>query len=275
MSKSTRPPSVHVSAEEFSTLFRALCRWGRWGWDDQEGALHLLTPERVAAAAALVRDGVGVTLSVPLATAAGPANPKPADHYMTSVGDGVASPRVRFMKDYIGLDYHDDTHTHIDALCHVAYEGMLYNGRPADTVTAEGATIESIEVLRNGLVGRGVLLDIPRLHGTPWLEPGEFVFHDDLEQAEREQGVTVAEGDILLVRTGDVRRLAELGQWNTAGAKTGLHPSACRSSGPGSGRAGLGWEQRYGAEQHGGRRLSDPRLSDHRAAHSPVGLSKP
>jgi kynurenine formamidase len=71
-----------------------------------------------------------------------------------------------------------------------------------------------------------VLLDIPRLHGTPWLEPGEFVFHDDLEQAEREQGVTVAEGDILLVRTGQVRRLAELGQWNTAEAKTGLHPTA-------------------------------------------------
>jgi kynurenine formamidase len=130
------------------------------------------------------------------------------------------------MKDYIGLDYHNDTHTHIDALCHVAYEGVLYNGRPADTVTSEGATVDSIEVLRNGLVGRGVLLDIPRLHGTPWLEPGEFVFHDDLERAEREQGVTVADGDILLVRTGHVRRLAELGQWNTAEAKTGLHPTA-------------------------------------------------
>jgi kynurenine formamidase len=71
-----------------------------------------------------------------------------------------------------------------------------------------------------------VLLDIPRLRGTPWLEPGEFVFHDDLEQAERAQGVTIAEGDILLVRTGHVRRLAELGQWNTAEAKTGLHLTA-------------------------------------------------
>src|SRR5215467_13563690 len=172
----TPPPSVHVSAEEFSSLFRTLCRWGRWGWDEQEGALHFLTPERVAAAATLVRDGVGVSLSVPLGTAAGPANPKPADHHMTSVGNGAPSHPVRFMKDYIGLDYHTDTHTHIDALCHVAYEGALYNGRPADAVTGGGATVDSIEVLRNGLVGRGVLLDIPRLRGTPWLEPGEFVF---------------------------------------------------------------------------------------------------
>jgi kynurenine formamidase len=224
----TRPPSVDVSAEEFSSLFRALCRWGRWGWDDQDGALHFLTPERVAAAATLVRDGVGVTLSLPLGTIAGPANPRPADHHMTSVGNTGASEPVHFMKDYIGLDYHYDTHTHIDALCHVAYDGVLYNGRPAETVTAEGATFGSIEVLRNGLVGRGVLLDIPRLHGAQWLEPGDFVFRDDLEQAEGEQGVTVAEGDILLVRTGHVRRLAELGQWNTAEAKTGLHPTAMR-----------------------------------------------
>jgi kynurenine formamidase len=223
----TRPPSVDVSAEEFSSLFRALCRWGRWGSDDQDGALHFLTPERVAAAAAtLVRDGVSVTLSLPLGADAGPANPKPCDHYMTSEGDAAASHGDYFMKDYIGLDYHHDTHTHIDALCHVAYDGELYNNKPADTVTAEGATFGSIEVLRNGLVGRGVLLDIPRLHGAPWLEPGEFVFHDDLEQAERAQGVTIAEGDILLVRTGHVRRLAELGQWNTVEAKTGLHPTA-------------------------------------------------
>ena len=222
----TRPPTVEVSAEEFSSLFRALSRWGRWGTDDEEGALHFLTPERVAAAAGLVRDGVSVTLSVPLGTVAGPANPKPADHHMTSVGSAAASQGDCFMKDYIGLDYHNDTHTHIDALCHVAYEGVLYNGRSADTVTSKGASVDSIEVLRNGLVGRGVLLDIPRLRGTQWLEPGEYVFIEDLEQAERMQGVTVGEGDILLVRTGHVTRLAEVGQWNTAEAKTGLHPTA-------------------------------------------------
>jgi kynurenine formamidase len=99
---------------------------------------------------------------------------------------------------------------------------------PASAVTSGGATAESIEVLGDGLVGRGVLLDVPRLRGQPWLEPGEHVFRRDLERAEDDEGVMVEEGDILLVRTGHARRLSELGPWDTAGAKPGLHPTAMR-----------------------------------------------
>jgi kynurenine formamidase len=219
---------THVSADEFSSLFQALCRWGHWGPDDQRGALHFLTPERVVAAAGLVREGVSVTLGLPLNTVAAVNNPSPADHHMTAVGSAAAPAPVQFMKDYVGLDYHNDGHTHIDALCHVGYDGSLYNGKPVEAVTPEGATVDSISVLRDGLVGRGVLLDVPRVRGTRWLEPGEHIFADDLEQAEREQGVAVGEGDILLVRTGHVRRLAELGPWDTPAAKAGLHPTAMR-----------------------------------------------
>jgi kynurenine formamidase len=85
--------------------------------------------------------------------------------------------------------------------------------------------VNTIDALKNGLVGRGVLLDVPRLRGVPWLEPGEHVFPEDLEAAEHQQGVEVAKGDILLVRTGHARRLAELGPWDTADAKAGLHPT--------------------------------------------------
>jgi kynurenine formamidase len=216
-----------LTAEQFSALFRELSRWGRWGDDDERGALHFLTPDRVAAAIGLARDGISVTLSLPLNTHAGADNPKPADHYMTAQGSSDAAPGpVHFVKDYVGLDYHNDGHTHIDALCHVAYEGSLYNAKPEADVTSHGASVNSIEVLKDGLVGRAVLLDIPRLHGTPWLEPGEHIFRADLEAAEREQGVAVGEGDILLVRTGHARRLDELGPWNTPEAKAGLHPTA-------------------------------------------------
>jgi kynurenine formamidase len=222
------PTNVDVSAEQFRELFGSLSRWGRWGADDERGALHLLTPERVATAAALVRDGTTVTLSLPLNTEAGVHNPMPADHHMTALASAAEPGAPHFSKDYIGLDYHNDGHTHIDALCHVAYHGSLYNGKPETAVDERGAQADSIEVLKDGLVGRGVLLDIPRARGVPWLEPGEHVFVHDLEGAEREHGVTVAAGDILLVRTGHARRLAELGPWNTAEAKAGLHPSAMR-----------------------------------------------
>jgi kynurenine formamidase len=216
-----------VSPDEFGALFGALSRWGDWGPGDDRGALHFITAERVAAAAALVDEGITVTMSLPLNTHAAVHCPTPADHHMTALGtDGDDRDGVRFVKDYVGLDYHNDGHTHIDALCHVAFDGALYNGRSADEVGDEGAAVNTIEVLKTGLVGRGVLLDIPRIRDVPWLEPGEHVFRDDLEAAERELGVTVDAGDILLVRTGHVRRLAELGPWDTGATKAGLHPRA-------------------------------------------------
>ena len=214
---------MRVTAGEFEELFRAVSTWGRWGEDDERGTLNHLTPERVAAAARLVREGITVTLSWPLNTRPAADNPEPADHHMTLWGGDEP---LSFAKDYIGLDYHNDTHTHIDALSHVGYEGALYNDKPADEVNASGAGAGSIEVLEDGLVGRGVLLDIPRLRDVAWLEPGEHVFRNDLEAAERVQEVAVAEGDILLVRTGHARRLTELGPWETATAKAGLHPTA-------------------------------------------------
>src|SRR5262249_52802386 len=100
--------------------------------------------------------------------------------------------------------------------------------QPEGAVGPDGATVNSIQVLKDGLIGRGVLLDIPRLRDVPWLEPGEHVYADELEAAELSQGVTVAEGDILLIRTGHAGRLAQLGPWNTPENKAGLHPAAMR-----------------------------------------------
>jgi kynurenine formamidase len=221
-------PDARVSTREFELLFDSVSNWGRWGSDDERGALHLLSPERVTEAATLVREGRSVTLSLPVNTHRAAHNPVPADHHMTMLGDPEAASEhpVQFNKDYVGSDFHNDGHTHIDALCHVAYRGTMYNGRAEDAVTVQGAPVNAIDALQDGLVGRGVLLDIPRVRVVPWLEPGEHVFIDDLEAAEGAQRVRVRQGDILLVRTGHARRLAELGPWNTPDHKAGLHPTA-------------------------------------------------
>jgi kynurenine formamidase len=145
---------------------------------------------------------------------------------MTMLTDvDIGSGSVRFAKDYVGVDYHNDGHSHIDAFCHVAFEGSFFGGKPDTSVTAEGATTGAIDVLKDGLVGRGVLLDVPRVRGVSWIEPGGHVFREDLEAAEREQGVRVKTGDILLVRTGHTRRQSELEPWDTGKAKAGLHPT--------------------------------------------------
>jgi kynurenine formamidase len=218
-----------MTAEEFRELFRAVSNWGRWSDGGRRGALNHLTRDRVAAALRLARTGETVSLSQPLRTEAGIDMPEPADHHMTMLTDvDIGSGSLRFAKDYVGVDYHNEGHSHIDAFSHVAFDGQLFDGKPDRSVTSEGALAGDIEVLRDGLVGRAVLLDIPRVRGVRWVEPGEHVVREDLEAAEREQGVRAGPGDILLVRTGHARRLAELEPWDTREAKSGLDPTTAR-----------------------------------------------
>ena len=221
----TEQTDIQVSAEEFRQLFDRVSNWGRWGADDERGALNYLTPELIAAAVGHARDGRTVSLSRSLNTEREPDNPEPADHHMTLLGAREHPEGLAFAKDYIGVDYHNDSHSHLDALCHVSYDDLLYNGRPADSVSATGAAVETVETLKDGLVGRGVLLDVPRTREVSWLEPGDSVLPGDLSESEDRQGVRVEEGDILLVRTGHATRLDELGPWDTASSKAGLHPS--------------------------------------------------
>ena len=217
-----------VSAAEFRALFDAVSNWGRWGEDDELGTLNELGTDEIVNAAALVRTGERVSLSLAMDTEKRIDNPNPAVHKMMQLHDTDPGSGLRFATDYVGADYHHDAHTHIDALCHVAFEGTLYNGRPAGSYTRDGAAANTIEVVEQGLVGRGVLLDVPRLRGVPWVEPGDHIFAEDLEGAERAQGVTFGKGDILLVRTGHNRRLSDLGPWDTAEEKAGLHPTTTR-----------------------------------------------
>ncbi|MCX4695430.1 cyclase family protein [Streptomyces sp. NBC_01408] len=197
--------------------------------DDRRGALGHLTPDRVVAAAAEVRSGRTVSLAAPIETLPGPDDPDPARHRMIApaagetVGDGL-----HFARDRFAMNVHGDADSHLDALCHVMYDGELYNGVPASSVTPEGARALSVEVVRDGIVGRGVLLDVPRLRGVPWLEPGDHVTAADLTAAEAAQGVRVRAGDLLFVRVGHRARRQELGAWDTARARAGLHPTAVR-----------------------------------------------
>ncbi|MEU7511101.1 cyclase family protein [Streptomyces sp. NPDC042898] len=191
------------------------------------GALRHLTPERVAAAAAEVRLGRTVSLAAPIETAPGPDDPEPAVHRMTGPSPrDLGSDALHFATDRFAMNVHGDADSHLDALCHVVFDGELYGGVPASTVTDAGAGRLSVDLLGDGIVGRGVLLDIPRLRGVPWLEPGSAVTSDDLTAAEAAQGVRVEAGDLLFVRVGHRLRRTELGPWDSAAARVGLHPTA-------------------------------------------------
>lgn len=190
-----------VTVEDVARLMQECSNWGRWGPEDQRGALNYLTPERVQAAAALVQDGVAVSCALPIGGPPDPEDAYPPVHLMLRAGD-MANDLLGIPSDYVALMYHGYTITHLDALCHHIYQRQLYNGFPAEAVTSRGAQAGSIRAAATGVTGRGVLLDVPRALGRDWLDPGYAIGVDELEAAEAAQGVTVGEGDLLLVRTG-------------------------------------------------------------------------
>jgi len=214
-----------MSAASFRALYERLRgQAAQWGPDDRRGALNHITPERLAAAAGEVRAGQTITMAAPLAGSA-PDNPEPGTRHMKRLPTEPPDvPGVSFAADQITMNIHGDVDSHIDALCHVSFDGTLYNGVAAGAVSSQGAAELSIEEARNGIVGRGVLLDIPRLRGVPWLEPGEHVTAAELTAAEQSQQVRVGPGDLLFVRVGHRRRRDELGPWEVARCRAGLHP---------------------------------------------------
>jgi len=218
-----------VTVESLERLFESVKNWGRWGPDDERGALNYITKDLRAAAARLVRDGEAVSCSLEFPVLPGPDNPTPAQHHMVLAGDapeGSGVPHLETALDYIGIACHGMATSHIDALCHVFVRGKMYNGFSASDVKSTGAARNSIMAARDGIVTRAVLLDLPRLRGVPWLEPGSAVERAELEAAERAQNVSVAEGDVLLVGTGRDARRKALGAWDPIGVGlAGLHPS--------------------------------------------------
>jgi len=221
-----------MTEAEFDQLFHDVSNWGRWGEADERGTLNYLTPEHVKNAASLVRSGRSISLSREVDSVPEIDNPNPAIHLMIRGYDVPASGgEPQFVSDYLGCGCHGNAHSHIDALCHVAYKGRLYNNRPLSTVTTQGANAMDITTYANGIVGRGVLLDIPKVRGTRWLEPGDAVTSEDLLAAEHKQGVRLGEGDIFVFRVGHPLRRKEVGPWNIehgGQGRAGLHPTAMR-----------------------------------------------
>jgi kynurenine formamidase len=225
MTASTRTPPLDGAA--FAALYHRLQRVPAWGPADRRGALNYLTPARVQAAASEVRLGRSVSLAAPIETGLTPDQPEPALHNMTGRTGEQADPEgLTFAQDRLAINVHGNADSHMDALCHAMYRKKLYNGVPAETVTERGAEELSIEVARDGIAGRGVLLDIPRLYGVSWLEPGDLVTGEDLARAADAQQVSVGPGDLLFVRVGHRKRRTQLGPWDAAQERAGLHPAA-------------------------------------------------
>ena len=215
-----------ISAAEFDKLFHRVKNWGLWGNDDQKGTLNYITPEKIVAASALIKSGRTVSMSIPINKNPDPDNAAPAIHYMAKTHD-IFPGDVGVAGDFLGMQFHGDCHTHLDALCHISYRRELYNGLPSSRVNVTGAGCLDVTAYAQGIIGRGVMIDVPKYRGVKWLEPGEAVTAEEIIAIEQKQNVHLGEGDIMVFRTGQYRRRQELGAWDLSykgQGRAGLDP---------------------------------------------------
>lgn len=186
-----------ISAAQVDQWMQDLSNWGRWGANDELGTLNLITNEKRIEATQLVRSGVSVSLAHNYTVDRSLDDPLPFDQVVTSLNQGVEAVMER-----VSFSYHGGIHSHLDSLCHVLKNNQMYNGYTADEVTAAGCQKLDITGVKEGILTRGVLLDIAKLKGVDYLPPGTPVYIEDLEAAEQQAGIRVGPGDVLFVRTG-------------------------------------------------------------------------
>jgi kynurenine formamidase len=203
-------PATHplVTQAEYQRWQTELSNWARWGNGDEMGTLNLITPAKQKQAAALVKEGFSVSLGRNASAEIEIDNPCPIEWAMTTQSPAMVMDRVAYPC------IHGPGTTHLDSFAHVFFDGKMWNGYSSSLITKEkGATRNSILTMKNGIVTRGVLYDIPKLKGVPYLEPGTRIFPEDLEAWEKKSGVKVAAGDALILRWGKWARRAKVGPW--------------------------------------------------------------
>jgi kynurenine formamidase len=209
--------------------------WGRWGHDDERGAMNLVGPDEVRAASALVRAGKVISLALPfdpLGPQTSPFRANPLNLLTASGADYLTGAQDPLPSDWgaaKGFGYADDVvvmpnqaGTQWDALSHIFWDGKMWNGFDPAVVGAKGAARCGIEKWQTDFIMRGVLVDVARHKGVDVLEPGYAVTAADLDEAAEAEGIEIRRGDAVIVRTGmtETRR----GRWDdySGGPSPGL-----------------------------------------------------
>ncbi|MBH52479.1 MAG: hypothetical protein CL785_04950 [Chloroflexi bacterium] len=255
--------SKRPSEEEISNYVNTLSNWGRWGNEDELGTINHITQEKVKEAISLVETGLTISCSRDIIAGVAADVTSPPLHIMTGSGEVFALPEetplpMQGASDFIGMVFHGYAVTHVDALSHIFSKGKMYNNRSSALVTTrQGATKESIELLKNGVVTRGVLIDIPRFRKVNWLERGDGILPEELDAALKDQNTSVEPGDVLFVRTGHLKRRNEEG------------PKPIPEGLPGLDASCLPWIHSHGVAMLSGEPISDVMPSGY-SIHQPI-----
>lgn len=221
---SAEPESITMTQRQFDQLFDELSNWGRWGKDDQRGTLNLITAETTRKATGLVMLGKSVSLALDLDKKKSAHNTHPFEHSAEAHAYGNQS----IVSDKYTVEYHGAGHSHLDALSHIFHKGKAYNGFTADSLTSDGSNKLDIRLMKDGIVTRGVLVDMPWFWDVDFLDYDASIKISDLEKWEAKTGITIRSGDVLLVRTGRWDRDRKHGSKHLVEGAAGLHVSVVK-----------------------------------------------
>src|ERR1700746_2514474 len=209
-----------VTLKDINAAAERLKNWGRWGADDEIGTLNNVSPQDIVNAARLIRKGKVFSLALNF-DSSGPQNGQWGGSFnpiYTLLPTGTDAVSAR--QESIGLRYADDMvsmplqcGTQWDALGHIFFGEKMWNGYDARLVDSNGAHKNGIEKTKDKMVSRGVLLDVARFKGLPFLEDGYAIGTDELEQCSAAQGVEIRRGDFVIVRTGQMEQCLDSGDW--------------------------------------------------------------
>jgi kynurenine formamidase len=210
--------ALRAQYEQWRTQFKT---WGRWApiGQDSRGTSSLITPEKVASALRLARNGIVVSLAhaEPQVAAADVPAAGLFRRTTNNITDGGTT-------DTYQVSYHGQTVAHIDTWCHFFENGMMYNGVPVkgNLANETGCVKGSVMNWRDGVTTRAVLYDIAQLKGVDWVDPLTPIRRADLEAWEKKAGVRIGPGDIPLLYIGRWKRRAAVGPWT--GQVAGFYP---------------------------------------------------
>ena len=227
----------NLTKDDIDRWMTELSNWGRWGKDDQAGTVNLITNAKRKQAAALVKEGISVSMSLdadiaPKGTAPEAEQPgrRPRytwQHVMRSNSSTLRGPSG-YAVDTIEVNFHGNNTTHLDALSHFIFNGHTYNGVPASEITGWGAEKNDVMPFKDGFVTRCVLIDWPRFRNVPYMGDDEAIYAEDLDAWEKKTGVRIESGDCVLLRTGRWKRVAEKGPLDLNIKAPGLYASCAK-----------------------------------------------